>query len=213
MTELVNPQVVRWLWAAEAAVIRYGHVTEAQVLAQIAQESGGDPKATSAAGAQGLMQIMPATGRSLGLEDPFDPLQNVMAGVHYMAQAMEQFGTWQLALAAYNAGPGAVEVAGNQVPDIAQTRSYVSDIEAMLPDYSGYIRDASPLPTLREGGVGDSVRLLQRMLGMVVQDQDGIYGPQTLGAVLSAKHESGLPVNGVVADGLWSYLLWKGVRP
>jgi len=202
------PSVVRWIWCAEAGILRTGGPTLAQVLAQIDQESGGDPRAVSPAGAQGLMQLMPETAKWLGVSDPFDPLQNVLAGVRYMHDLMVQFHSWELALAAYNAGPGAVEIAGNRVPDIAQTRGYVASITQLAPEYQDWLERSRGLPGLSHGDEGDAVRVLQTLLGMPVGERDGVYGPVTLSRVLEEKARAGLPKNGVVGDGLWSYLLW-----
>lgn len=204
----VSPAVTRWIWCAEAAILRTGGPTLAQILAQIDQESGGDPRAVSSAGAQGLMQLMPETAKWLGVANPMDPLENVMGGVRYMHELMGQFHDWKLALAAYNAGPGAVEIAGNRVPDIAQTQQYVASITAMAPEYQDWLERSRGLPGLSYGSTGDAVRVLQQFLGMAKEERDGVYGEQTLQSVLSAKEKAGLPRNGVVGDGLWSYLLW-----
>lgn len=93
----------------------------------IEQESAFDPLALSPTGAMGLMQLMPDTAWLLGVEDPFDPEQNIEAGVRYFAQQMDQFGTIEMALAAYNAGPGAVESWGG-VPPYPETVDYVNSI-------------------------------------------------------------------------------------
>jgi soluble lytic murein transglycosylase-like protein len=69
-------------------------------------ESSFNPAAVSPAGAQGLMQIMPATGASLGVSNPFDPTQSANAGAQYLAQLYQQYGDWNTALIAYNEGPG-----------------------------------------------------------------------------------------------------------
>jgi len=96
--------------------------------AVIAQESSYNPRAVSRAGAQGLAQLMPKTAASLGVTDPFDPVQNLRGGAKYLAQMMKQFGgDVRLALAAYNAGPGAVKRAGG-VPPIPETQHYVKTI-------------------------------------------------------------------------------------
>lgn len=87
-------------------------------------ESNFHPAAVSHAGAVGLSQLMPGTASDLGV-DPWDPLQNLAGGARYLRAMVAKFGTAELALAAYNAGPGAVEQAGNQIPDIVETQLYV----------------------------------------------------------------------------------------
>ena len=96
------------------------------VHAVIAVESGHRPDAVSPAGAQGLMQLMPRTARMLGVLDPFDPRANVEGGVAYLRRLADEFGT-VLALAAYNAGPGAVREHGG-VPPFPETRGYVRSV-------------------------------------------------------------------------------------
>ena len=96
------------------------------VHAVIAVESAHRPDAVSPAGAEGLMQLMPRTARMLGVGDPFDPRENVEAGVAYLRRLHDEFGT-VLALAAYNAGPGAVREHGG-IPPFAQTRRYVRSV-------------------------------------------------------------------------------------
>lgn len=91
------------------------------------QESGFDPFAMSPAGAMGLMQLMPDTAWMLGVDDPWDPEQNIEGGVRYFSQQMDRFGRVELALAAYNAGPGAVEKWGG-VPPYPETLDYVNTI-------------------------------------------------------------------------------------
>jgi soluble lytic murein transglycosylase-like protein len=93
----------------------------------IEQESQYDPLALSPAGAMGLMQLMPDTAWLLGVDDPFDPEQNIEGGVRYFSQQMDTFGSVELALAAYNAGPGAVETWGG-VPPYPETVNYVNSI-------------------------------------------------------------------------------------
>ncbi|MFZ5591690.1 MAG: lytic transglycosylase domain-containing protein [Bacillota bacterium] len=91
-------------------------------------ESAFNPRAVSPAGAAGVMQLMPATARALGVENVFDPRQNIMAGARYLRQLLDRFaGNLELALAAYNAGPRAVEEHGG-IPPYRETRQYISRV-------------------------------------------------------------------------------------
>jgi soluble lytic murein transglycosylase-like protein len=102
------------------------------VRAVIAQESGFKPCAESKKGAMGLMQLMPATAEQLEVTEPFDAQANIEGGTKYLRQLLERYkGDLRLALAAYNAGPAAVDAAGG-VPDIAETRVYVNAILGMV---------------------------------------------------------------------------------
>jgi len=96
--------------------------------AVIAQESGYNPKARSAAGAMGMMQIMPGTARSLGLAYPLDPIANMRAGARYLRVQKNRFGRMDLALAAYNAGPERRSLNSGYVPAIPETLNYVRTI-------------------------------------------------------------------------------------
>ena len=99
----------------------------------IRQESGARPCAISAKGAQGLMQLMPATSQSMGVADPFDARQNIAGGTKFLKQLLTRYsGDVAKALAAYNAGPAEVDRAG-AVPAIAETINYVNSILASLP--------------------------------------------------------------------------------
>ena len=96
--------------------------------AVIAQESGFRPCAVSRAGAQGLMQLMPATAEEFGVEDPFDPKQSIAAGARFLKQLIEKYkGDLGQALGAYNAGPATVDQSGG-VPDFPETQSFVKAI-------------------------------------------------------------------------------------
>lgn len=111
------------------------HVDSALVKAVAANESGFDPRATSVTGAQGLMQLEPETASELGVYDPYDPAQNIAGGTRYLHGLLERFhGDVRLAVAAYNAGPGAVEKY-HGVPPYAETRAYVDNV---LESYRRY---------------------------------------------------------------------------
>ena len=98
------------------------------VRAVIQVESGGNPEAISPKGAMGLMQLMPGTARELGVEDPMHPHQNVKGGITYLSQMIKRFsGDLKLALAAYNAGPAAVEKYRG-IPPYEETRAFVDRV-------------------------------------------------------------------------------------
>lgn len=105
-------------------------VDEKLVRALVRQESGFNPSATSHCGAQGLMQLMPATAKGLGVKDAYNPVQNVEGGVKYLKNLLNKYnGNVILALAAYNAGPGAVDKYDG-VPPYKETQNYVKSILA-----------------------------------------------------------------------------------
>ncbi len=111
----------------EAAAQRYG-IEPAVLHGLIQQESGFDPSAQSSAGASGLTQLMPATASSMGVANPLNPAESIEGGARYLSQLMGQFsGNTTDALAAYNAGPGAVKQYGG-VPPYAETQSYVTKV-------------------------------------------------------------------------------------
>lgn len=105
------------------------HGIQPSVLAAVAKiESAFDPNAVSHAGAQGLMQFMPATAADMGV-DPFDPASAIDGAARYLSQNLRRFGSLELALAAYNAGPGAVQQHGG-IPPFAETQAYVPKVLA-----------------------------------------------------------------------------------
>jgi hypothetical protein len=113
-----------------AAAARWD-VSAALLAAQLMAESNFNPFAVSPAGAQGLAQFMPSTAASYGLDDPFDPVAAIDAQAHLMSDLIRQLGSPELALAGYNAGPGAVE-ACHCIPPFPETQAYVTRILALL---------------------------------------------------------------------------------
>jgi soluble lytic murein transglycosylase-like protein len=114
-----------YLEDAKQAARKHGVPTDL-FLRLVQQESDWKPRAVSSAGAIGLAQLMPGTARKLRV-NPRDPKQNLEGGARYLKQMYRKFGSWRLALAAYNAGPGAVEKHGG-VPPFRETRNYVRKI-------------------------------------------------------------------------------------
>ena len=109
------------------------------VRALIQAESAFNPRAVSPKGALGLMQLMPATAAQFGVTDAFNPVQNIRAGVKYLKQLLDKYeGRVELALAAYNAGPGAVQKYGGKVPPYRETQNYVARIQgSTVPAMAG----------------------------------------------------------------------------
>jgi soluble lytic murein transglycosylase-like protein len=132
MAVQASPQLSPWKQpiaaALNAAAERFG-LEPALVRAVAWIESSGNPRAVSAVGAQGLMQLMPATSAMLGVRDPFDPLDNANGGAKYLAQLMKKVGQLEHALYAYNWGPGNV-ARGGPVP--ASVQKYARDVLARL---------------------------------------------------------------------------------
>jgi soluble lytic murein transglycosylase-like protein len=112
-----------------AAALRNG-LQPVLLAALLRSESGFDPRAVSPAGAQGIAQFMPATAQGMGLADPFDPAQAIPAAARLLSGHVRGFGSVPLALAAYNAGPGAVQRYGG-IPPYPETQAYVARILAL----------------------------------------------------------------------------------
>ena len=114
---------------------RYSAVEESLIRAIIHAESAYQSDAQSPKGAQGLMQLMPATQQQLNVSNPFDPKDNISGGARYLSQLLDQFnGDFVLAAAAYNAGPAAVEKYGG-VPPFDETQEYVRRIKILYRRY------------------------------------------------------------------------------
>jgi soluble lytic murein transglycosylase-like protein len=125
-----------------AAAQRHG-IDPALLAGLVRQESNFDPTAGSPAGARGLTQLMPGTAAGLGVTDVTDPLQSLDGGARYLKQQLDAFGgDVTKALAAYNAGPGAVQRYGG-VPPYAETQSYVQKVQAFAAAYRGTPTSAS----------------------------------------------------------------------
>lgn len=124
------PDIIR-----EVALVH--RVEESLIRAIIHAESAYQPRAKSPKGAQGLMQLMPATQAELGVSDPYDPVANIEGGTRYLAGLLARFdGNVELASAAYNAGPGAVDRHGG-IPPYDETREYVRRIGILHRRYLG----------------------------------------------------------------------------
>lgn len=126
-----------------AAAARAHDVPPALLHALIKAESGYDPKALSAKGAMGLMQLMPGTAREMGVTDALDPEANLQGGARYLKRMLTLFDNdITLAVAAYNAGPEAVLRRGRVVPPFAETRRYVPNVLREYRRLQGMAEDA-----------------------------------------------------------------------
>ena len=119
------------------------HLPEELIASVIHTESAFQARAESPKGAQGAMQIMPQTQRELGLTDPFDPEANVLAGCAYLRRQLDRFGSLELALAAYNAGPANVKKYGG-IPPFPETRDYVARVTSRFKDNKRHQDGAGP---------------------------------------------------------------------
>ena len=125
-----------------AAAKKYG-IDPALLAGLVRQESNFDPNAGSPAGARGLTQLMPATAAGLGVTDVTNPVQALDGGAKYLKQQLDRFGgDVTLALAAYNAGPGAVQQHGG-VPPFPETQGYVTKVQAFAAAYRGTLSTAA----------------------------------------------------------------------
>ncbi len=116
------------------------------VRAVVQVESNFDARAVSHKGASGLMQLMPATARAYGVRDVFDPLENLRAGSRHLRSLIDEFGDERLALAAYNAGAGAVRRSGG-IPNYRETQDYVRKVQQRSGRQRGQVSPADSAPT------------------------------------------------------------------
>lgn len=138
----LSARIGQWDELIDDASAKYG-VDRELIAAVIAQESGGNRFAVSRAGAKGLMQLMDGTAKRLGVTSSYDPNQNIDGGVRYLRQMLDRFdGNEQLALASYNAGPGAVEKY-NGIPPYRETRNYVRSVLAMRSRFAAQSSEES----------------------------------------------------------------------
>ncbi|WP_366924005.1 lytic transglycosylase domain-containing protein [Metallumcola ferriviriculae] len=123
--------ILRWAPQIQAAAQKYD-IDPAIIAGVMEQESGGNPKAISHAGAVGLMQLMPGTAKYLGV-DPYDPQANIEGGARYLSMQLKEFGNLKQALAAYNAGPG--NVYNSRYLYISETQNYLRRVPSLIDKY------------------------------------------------------------------------------
>jgi hypothetical protein len=160
---VIDPPVAYARHIAEAAAAQGLPVSLLTAVALV--ESNFDAHAVSPKGARGLMQLMPGTAREQGVKDAFDAWQNVHGGAKYLRSLRDRFGTDELALAAYNAGPEAVRRAGG-IPNYRETREYVRRVKEAQARYGGPMAASATETTASAAGArrepaGDPVRLVQ----------------------------------------------------
>lgn len=145
ITQLQAQRLAKYAPIIQQAAQKYNVPVEL-VCGVILQESGGNYRAVSHCGARGLMQLMPATARRLGVTNSFDPVQNIMGGTKYLRMLLDRFdGNLALAVAGYNAGEGNVEKYGRKIPPFKETRAYVPNVLKYADTLWGILRSDSPV--------------------------------------------------------------------
>jgi len=128
----------RQRFAADVSRIATQHGLDPALMhAVISAESSYNPWAVSPKGAMGLMQLMPGTAERFGVSNPYDPIANMHGGARYLRWLLNQFNDTRLAVAAYNAGEGAVQKYGNQIPPYPETQTYVTRVMSFHQQYKG----------------------------------------------------------------------------
>ena len=141
----------------------------------IRAESAYNPFAVSSKGARGLMQLMPSTARTLGVTDSFDPKQNIEAGVRYLKQLQDLYHDDRLALAAYNAGPRAVDRFHTSVPPFPETQQYVKKVGTYYKEAQKAAGIDKPAPTPDPATVRKSEEDTHPKLEQFVDEQGRLH--------------------------------------
>jgi hypothetical protein len=153
-------------------------VNEDIFLRLIQKESTWNPQATSKAGAQGLGQLMPGTAREVGVSNPYDPVQSLTGSARYLANQLKRFGSYDKALAAYNAGPGNVERYGG-IPPFSETQNYVKTILGSQKSRQVTTKPPQAVET-REAATSDKgSKLLNTFIDLLSVTGGRFLGPQS----------------------------------
>lgn len=178
---------------------KYG-IPQSVLYYQAKRESGFNPSAINKnSGAQGIMQLMPGTAKELGVKDPFNYKESINAGAKYLKKQYDNFGDWELALAAYNAGPGNVRKHGG-IPPFKETQNYVKDIIAeSKPSLSGN--------KMNNNEMSDE-ELLARLSAMESTPRE-VTGAEKFRAALSGYGRT-VPFSDTISGGIQALLKTKG---